>query len=580
MDKRWTIRESAPSEAREKFLDLPPFVVQLLWNRGIVDKKEVDEFLKADYEADLHDPFLFQDMERAVERIFVAIEKKEKIVIFGDYDADGVTGTAILVLTLKALGAAPEIYIPHREKEGYGINETALQYLADKGTQLIITCDLGISNTPEAEIARGHNIDLIITDHHTLPTILPKAYAVIHPRLPGGGYPYPHLTGGAVAWKLAVALLSYAERTQKEKRPALGFEKWLLDFVAISTVADVGKLIGENRTLTKYGLVVLNKTKRLGLRKLFDSAHITAGNLDTGSIAFQITPRLNAAGRMDHANTAFQLLISEDEVEATRLAEDLQVNNQDRQRRTDQIVAEARKMIGTAEGKHIIMAYHPSWSLGVLGIAASRIVEEYGRPAVLASKNEAGNIVGSARSIDALSIIDAFKDCQEHILRFGGHPKAGGFSLKSENEWPVFVGALEAIAFQKLVGVDVRSEIIIDAEISIEKIDWELWGMIAQLEPFGEGNPRPKFLIKNCEILTMDRIGDGGKHVKFTITDDSRISKKAIGFSFSKQCEQFTIGERIDVVAELSVNEWNGDRNLELKLVDVRLSEADSIPTV
>lgn len=573
MEKRWIVREVMPENVRVALSHLPPMAAQLLFARGISTKEAAQEYLTADYATTLHDPFLFRDMERAVERILAAIKHDELIVIFGDYDADGVTGATIISTALAMLGARFEAYIPHREKEGYGLNIAALEAAAEKKASLLITCDLGISNAIEVDRANELGIDVIVTDHHHIPSVIPKAFAIIHPKLEGVGYPYPNLTGGTVAWKLVCALFTrYRTWEHRTKEIIEGEEKWLLDLVAISTVADVGALDGENRVLVRYGLKVLNKTRRLGLQRLYDIAKVTPGTIDTGTIGFQITPRINAAGRMEHARTAYELLMAATDEDATRLANQLHEYNTERQKATERVTREAIAMLGKKVDVPVCMVYGPDWPHGVLGIVASRLMEEYGRAAIVACKTSEGKVIASARSIDGLNIFEALSLVKSYMPRFGGHAKAAGFTLGEEGKWQEFASALHVAADIQIAGRVLEPELYLDAVLGSEDVTQELWMLITQMEPFGEGNPRPKFLLKNAVIVGKERLGEGGKHLKLTVRSDAdRNPKKIIAFSKGKTWgEMFKLGDVIDVPVELSENVWNGKTSIEMRALDMR----------
>ncbi|MBI2552821.1 single-stranded-DNA-specific exonuclease RecJ [Candidatus Uhrbacteria bacterium] len=640
MEKNWTLAEPAPAEWQSQFSDLPAVTRQLLWNRQIRDTDAVVQFLNPNYEKDLHDPFLFRDMEKAVARIFEAIAKSEKIFVYGDYDADGVPGAAIIKSTLDELGAITGIYIPHREKEGYGLNSGAIRYMLDDGGRMVITCDCGISNAAEVEEAELKGLAVIITDHHRIPEIVPKAFAILHPLIPGEPYPNKFLTGGGVAFKLACGLLQKARAlpplrvrggeeglravhnppqpslTLREGENLDGFEKWLLDLVAISTVADVGKLLDENRTLVKYGLLVMNKTRRVGLQKLMEAASIKPGMLDAWSIGWQIAPRINAAGRMDHANAAFQLLVTESADEAARLAQELNTANVARQKATEAALKEAREQItkGVAppltpprqggesakqfpplpeeflplpEGEikrgweggvgvatsYLLAAYNPSWNPGVIGLVAGRLMDEFHRPVIIATRNEKGLLVASARSISEFNVIEALAASSQYLLKFGGHPKAAGFSVESEEKWQELAAHLQQLAHDTLHEVDVRPALCIDADLLLPQVGWELVSEVQRLEPYGEANPRPRFLMHGLQVLGFDGVGNGGKHLRLTVTDETRRSQKMIGFNCGEWCQKLTRGDLIDAVVEVGINEWNGNREVELKIVDLRFHQ-------
>ncbi|OGL68649.1 single-stranded-DNA-specific exonuclease RecJ [Candidatus Uhrbacteria bacterium RIFCSPLOWO2_01_FULL_47_24] len=608
MEKNWVLLENAPEDWQGQMPEVSAILRQILWTRGLRTKAEAEQFLHPSFEKDLHDPFLFKDMEKTVARLFAAIEKKEKIFVYGDYDADGVPGAAILKTTLDALGAVTDIYIPHREKEGYGLNSGAIAYMAEQNGKIVITCDCGISNASEVAEARAKGIDVIITDHHRIPEIVPKPFAILHPLIPGEKYPNKFLTGGGVAYKLACALLQTAHNspqpplTLRGGEDLEGFEKWLLDLVAISTVADVGKLLDENRTLVKYGLTVLNKTRRLGLQKLIEAAGIKLGALDTYSIGWQIAPRINAAGRMDHANAAFQLLMATDAEEAQRLAAQLNESNVARQKETDRALKEAREQImkgllspqsspikgeevtqppshlageGRGEGElpYLLAAYNPSWNPGVIGLVAGRLMEEFRRPVLICTRNEGGKFMASARSISEFNIIEALASSKEYLLKFGGHPKAAGFSVESEEKWHALIAHLQELAHKALHAVDVRPTLYIDADLILAQVDWNLVSDVQALEPCGEGNPRPRFLIHGITVLGFDTVGNGGKHLRLTVTDETQKPRKMIGFNCGSWCERLKIGDLIDVVVEVGVNEWNGNRDIEMRIVDLRFHQ-------
>lgn len=583
MSKRdWVLAEPAPAKWQAQFPEAPEVVRQLLWNREVRDKDDVERFLHSNYEKDLCDPFLFRDMERAVARIFKAIEKKEKIFVYGDYDADGVTGSVIIKSTLDALSAITDVYMPHREKEGYGLNSGAVEYIAKQGAKVVITNDCGISNAQEVDEARTKAIDVIVTDHHRIPEVVPKAYAILHPLIPGERYPNKFLTGGGVAFKLAQALIKQCSMFHVPCPIPDGFEKWLLDLVAISTVADVGKLLGENRTLVKYGLIVMNKTRRVGLQKLIEVARLKAGALGTWNIAWQIAPRINAAGRMDHANTAFKLLITEDAAEAQGLAQELNAANVARQKATEQAVAEAWEQIhnapqpplnlrgGAGELPYLLAAYSPAWSAGIIGLVAGRLMDEFQKPVLIGTRNENGKIVASARSIEGFNIVEALAVSREFLEKFGGHPKAAGFSVADEAQWRKLVEHLQKLAHEKLHEVDIRPSLQIDADVMLNQVDWDLVGALQALAPFGEGNPEPRFLIHGVRVVRFDKVGSNGAHLRVTVADEEGKAHKMIGFRCGDWCERLAAGDLIDVVVEIGVNEWNGNREIELKITDLR----------
>ncbi len=540
-------------------------LLQLFWNREIKSREAAETFLNPDY-AKLYDPFLFPDMKKACERILAAAEKKETVFIFADYDADGVPGAVILYTAMKACGITPKIYIPHREKEGYGLNIAAIDYMKAQDASLFITCDLGISNNKEIAYAKNLGLQAIITDHHTLPLELTgDAYAIIHPQ--AGDYPFKGLSGGGVAFKLAQGLLTIGHPTSNSKEKV---EKWLLDLAAISTVADMMPLMDENRILVNFGLKVLNKTKRLGLRKLIEAAGLELGGLDTHNIGFQIAPRINAAGRMDHANAAFELLICEDEAEAEKLAENLNKTNSDRQRETNKIVDEAKFQIVEAgkEKDYCLFAFKPDWPLGLLGLAASKIKDIFNRPVVLMTEI-GGEIKGSARSVENFSIISALQKSEDLFSHYGGHPMAAGLALKNKEDLKVFQEKMIALAKNDLQDKELEPLIYIDMELPIEKINLALAEDAAKLAPFGDANPEPLFLSQNLTVRGTQIVGNGTKHLRLMVSGENGIQYKMMGFYQAHWHGTLKLGDKINAVYELGVNEWNGRREPQMKIKDL-----------
>lgn len=536
--------------------------MQLFWNREIKSKEAAEEFLNPDF-SKMHDPYLFPDMEKAVERIFKARDNKETIFIFADYDADGVPGGVILHTALTACGIAPRIYIPHREKEGYGLNNEAIDYIKAEGGSLIITCDLGISSNKQISYAKEKGMEVIITDHHTLPPELTRdAYAIIHPKV--GDYPYKELSGGGVAYKLAQGLLK--NNKNKEK-----IEKWLLDLAAITTVADIMPLTGENRIITHFGLKVLNKTKRLGLRKLIEAAGLEFGGLDAHNIGFQIAPRINAAGRMDHANAAFQLLISENEEEAGRLADNLNKANSDRQKQTDLIVNEAKFQI-VEEGRekdYCLFAFNSKWPVGLLGLAAGKIADTFGRPVILMTE-AAGKVKGSARSIkDGFNIMTALHKLAEMLSAFGGHAEAAGMTLKDKESLGAFEEKMRELARIELQDKELIQYINIDAELAIDEINLKLCEELERFAPFGRDNPEPLILSRNLTVRGTQIVGNGTKHLRLMVSNTNSVQYKMMGFCMAHWCETLKFGDKINAVYELGVNEWNGRREVQMKIIDL-----------
>lgn len=583
-EKKWVLKKPMPQSFSDSFPEIPSIIKQLLCDRSITTQEKIDEFLNPDYTKDVHDPFLFKDMEKAVQKIIDAALNNDLIVIHGDYDADGVSASVILTNALRELGANFEVFLPHRETDGYGLNERTVRLLHERKAKIIITCDCGISNAQEIDSANALGISTIITDHHAHPEKLPQAFAIIHPKIPGETYPDKTLAGGGVAFKLAQALLQKYE--QKHGKLPGGkahdaFSKWLVDMVAISSIADMVPLLGETRTLVKYGLVVMNKLRRPGLKKIIQLSGIINHKTDLKKlkitpqdIAFKIAPRINAAGRMNHANVAYNLLVCEDPAQADKLGEELQKNNSDRQVLTEQLVKEAREMAEKSgqSSNYAIFVLGKNWSTGIIGLIASKIKDIYNKPSIVMGLNN-GEITGSGRSVPGFDLIKALQEIQDsaqYFKKFGGHPQACGFTIKEPGMLENFKKDLLGKAESALKSTDLAPSINIDAEVELEDINWELYDLIDKFEPFGIGNPEPRYLARALKIINIENVGNDGKHVKIHVTHKTGVVRKLIGFFCSELCSGILKGDNVDLVFEVGVNEWNGTRELQLKIVDLR----------
>ncbi len=568
MQKKWVIAEPITQEFQYRFPEIHPVILQLLHNRGIKTQQEIDEFLNPDWGEDIHDPFLFHDMRKAVERISNAIERKESIVVYGDYDADGVCSATLLYDILTALGAHHvHVHLPHRETEGYGLNMAAVKELIKKRINLIITCDCGTSNVPEITAAQEKGIDVIVTDHHHDPAVLPEPFAFINPQLSRERYPFRYLAGSGVAFKLAQALVAHDKKHAKKLSD--GYEKWLLDLVAISTVTDMMRLVGENRTLVHYGLVVLRKSRRVGIQEL---VRVMGGNLeklDTFSLGFQIGPRLNAAGRVDHANVAFELLIEKDRERAKVFAEKLNQKNKQRQSMTESMVKDAEKQLGTVtNSKKILFVKHKSWSIGLIGLVAGRLADRYHRP-VFALTYRGTELVASGRSIPQFDITQSLVDNASLFTRFGGHAQACGFTMPG-TAYDQFIDTFTRVGKKHIGDADLTPSLETDMEIRLEDITWDLYESIEKFEPFGENNRQPRFIARGVTLADVQPVGKDGKHLRLLVTHASEVTRKVIAFGFGNERKKhFPVGKKIDMVFEVSVNEWSGSRELQLKLIDM-----------
>jgi single-stranded-DNA-specific exonuclease len=541
-----------------------------------VDTEEkIHDFFNPDYERSLNDPYLFLQMTEACERVWRAVDGGERVIVYGDYDADGVSGATVLVSTFRSVAEArgkdPELfqaYFPHREKEGYGVRAEAVRQFAERGFTLMVTVDCGIGNAEEVELAKSLGIDSIVVDHHQVPERVPDCIT-LHPLVEGETYPYKCLAAVGVAYKFAVGFVRYAEERDVELEP--GFDKWLLDLVSIATVTDIMPLVGENRALEKYGLIVLNKTKRPGLKRLIEKAGLKFGELDTVSVGFYIGPRINAASRMDHAEVAFHCLMAGDERAADHYAEQLNKCNVDRQKYTEQIFTQARsEILSRSDDKKAICVAGEGWSAGVVGIVAGRLVSEFGVPAFVFG-GEGGKYVGSGRSIPEFNVIDAMNQASEHLARFGGHPQACGLTIEGRENYEAFRSSLERYAEGRLQGMDLRPAIDVDVELPLREVTWDLINWLVKFEPHGEGNPKPKFLIRDLKVTAAHIIGKNKNTLRLGVRGDGVPREiKVIGFGMAKRAGEVSPGATVDLVVELGINEWNGRKEIQFRLIDAK----------
>jgi len=584
MQKVWKIKKKPPKTFLNKYKDYDSLLLQLLYNRKIKSKEQIEDFLSIDYFKDVHDPYLLSGMKRAVSRINKAIKNKEKIAIFGDYDADGVCSSTIINDTLKRLGSVPLIHIPDRRK-GYGMNKKAIEKLADSGVSLIITVDCGASDREEVDMAKKLNIDVIITDHHLFASSVPKAYAILNPRKKNCSYPNKELSGAGVAFKLATALIKSHPEEFKE-----GEERWLLDLVAIATIADLMNLIGENRTLVKYGLLVLAKTKRLGLKALLETAGIKevkidwinkkdnrflVRGIDAYTIGYIIGPRLNAAGRMDHANRAFYLLNTQSKTEARNLAKELNRKNQRRQKIQADIIEKIKKTLTEKElsEKRLIIRGDKSYPKGIVGLISGKLTDQYYLPSFIYQK-ENGSCRGSCRSIPGLNIVEILKKCSSCLTTFGGHKGAAGFSFKAKNQTK-FKLCLEKTIKESLGKKVLRPQIEIDACLNFREITPSLKKTLEELEPFGQGNAEPIFVIKKALIVEIRKIGKKKNHLLLTL---KKVEKKkdsylrALVFKGAASTEGLEPKKTYDFAFTPLFDEWKGRKKVTLKIIDWKLN--------
>lgn len=558
MKKRWVLPPEVTPAVREELAVYSDLQQQILYARGIDDHRSAERYLKGDDGVE-YDPMLMQGMQRAVERVHEAMSRGEHVVVYGDYDADGITATALLVEALRALDLIVSSYIPNRFEEGYGLNNEALEEIAARGATLVVTVDCGVRADPEARHAVELGLDLIVTDHHQPGPSLPPAFAVINPKQPGDRYPEKQLAGVGLAYKLAQALAQEGADFSPES---------LLDLVAIGTVADLAPLTGENRFLVQRGLERLNTTERMGLKSLIQKTGYTLGELNTTSIGFGIGPRLNAAGRLTTAEKALQLLQAQDAAQSDRLAEDLERLNAERRRIMQVVLEKARAAItGDVDPPAILFAADASFDEGVVGLAASRLTDEFYKPAIVATRG-AEVTRASARSIPEFHITEALDKCSDLLVRYGGHRAAAGFSALNENI-PRLRDRLNELAAEQLASLDLRPEVKLDARVTLSEMDWDVLAFMEQLEPCGHQNPRPVFAAENARVLEKRRVGSDKNHLKLTLSDGGKAFD-AIAFRMGQL--ESELGREVDVAFRLERNDYMGVTSLQLNVEDVRPS--------
>jgi single-stranded-DNA-specific exonuclease len=543
-----------------KATNLDPNIVKILAVRGLTTAEAISNFINDDASM-VHDPFLLHDMQKAVDRIFTAVEADEKILIYGDYDADGVTSTTIMYETLDQIGANVQYFVPNRFKDGYGPNLAEYQhFINDEGIQLIITVDNGIAGNEAIQFAKDHDVDVIITDHHELPEQLPNAYATVHPRHPEGEYPFGDLSGVGVAFKVATALL---EEIPEE----------FLDLYAIGTIADLVSMTDENRFLVKMGLQAIPNTQRIGLQKLIEISGVDATHFDEQDVGFTIAPRINAVGRLGDASRAVELLTTFDDEQAGLIAKEINDVNVKRQGLVSDIYEAAAKIALDAEHANrqtLVIAGH-DWHQGVLGIVASRIVELTNKPTIVLSDQDHNEIYkGSGRSVEALNLFKAIDPVRESFVGFGGHHMAIGITVEGAN-LAVLDQQLEAAAVEAGLDAQAKPTLKIDLKIKIEEISETLINAIKTLGPFGNGNPIPKFELEQVNVKDAKAIGKDGSHLKFSAVED-QASIAAIAFKRGELSDVLNnVSNPISLAGTLNTNEWRGNITLQMMVDDLKI---------
>lgn len=545
-------------------LGMSPAVAQVLVNRGIGDEAEARRFLHGGRE-ELPDPYLMQGMERAADRIDAALKAGERITIYGDYDVDGVTATALLYRVLERLGGAVDYYIPERQNEGYGLNAAALESLFQAGTRLIVTVDCGISATDEVA-AFAARMDIVVTDHHQPPEVLPPAHAVINPKQNGCSYPEKNLAGVGVAFKLCQALW------QRHKGDDAELYDYL-DLVAIGTIADIVPLTGENRVLVKLGLARIAVTENIGLQALMKAAGLPAEKIDTGRVGFGIAPRLNAAGRLSHAAAGVELLITGDSIRAAELAAELDAENSRRQAVEKELLTAAEEMLAGADpsAQKVLVLAGEDWHPGVIGIVASRLLDRYYRPVVMISVRD-GVGKGSCRSIPGFDIYRALEQCADLLIQFGGHQYAAGLTVEAA-KIDLLRDRLSAIAAATLTADDYQPVLNIDTHVALAEIDAALLQQLAALAPHGAGNPSPVFVCEELAVTGVRSVGQEGRHLKLRVRRE-RVNGDVIGWNLGGLAARLEGDATIDLAFVPEFNEWQGQRTIQLKAHDVRVRPA------
>ncbi|PJE74481.1 MAG: single-stranded-DNA-specific exonuclease RecJ [Candidatus Taylorbacteria bacterium CG10_big_fil_rev_8_21_14_0_10_41_48] len=555
-----------PTEKPTGFSDL---VANLLGSRGIKSDSEAQAFISPDYETHTHDPFLMKDMDKVVDRIYRAVKSGDKIIIFSDYDADGIPGGVVLHDLFKKIGYANfENYIPHRHDEGFGLNEKAIAGFSEKKVNLLITIDCGIADIDKVALAESLSIDVIVTDHHLPHGALPPAYAILNPKQEGCTYPEKMLCGAGVIFKCVQA---FVKKYGTEFDISDGWEKWLLDMVGIATLSDMVPLTGENRVFAYYGLKVLRKTRRPGLVALYNKLRIRPHDIVEDDIGFSITPRINAASRMGRPEDAFKLLATDSESEAGSLAETLEHVNNERKGTVASLVKEIRKIMSERDfsDKHVIVIGNPSWRPALLGLAANSFAGEYNKPVFLWGRDGEGCVKGSCRSGGGVSVFALMENAHETFSDFGGHGASGGFSVAEEAIHHLEDALNEA--YVKAGHISIETEDIADADITLDRVTWETYRDIEALAPYGTGNEKPLFVFRDSLISEIKAFGKEKNHTEILFSDSSGRKLSAIQFfvtpaSFGDRAE---VGKKVDFVGHMEKSNFKRYPELRLRIVDI-----------
>ncbi len=561
MEQPWLIKVPDPNVVRKlvRELGIPLPIAKVLVNRGIIEPRRAKEFLELPPSM-IPSPWEMRDMEEAVEMVEGALQGGKTIGIYGDYDADGVTATALMVSYLRGRGGKIIYYIPHRIKSGYGLRKSSIEALARMGVQLLITVDCGVSNHQEVLHARAQGMGVIITDHHEPPSLLPRAHAILHPKV--GGYPFPHLAGVGVALKLVEAL------AMREKGDEGRHGVWhrYLDIVALGTIGDMAPLMEENRFYARFGLRKMSHSPRPGLSALMEVSGCRNKRLTPWDVSFLLAPRVNAAGRMGEAGRALDLLLTSEEGEGLALAQELHRENQMRQRVEEEVLGEAMAILEKEEPGPFVVLGKKGWHPGVIGIVASRIAERLQRPAALVTFDEEGMGRGSARSYGGVDIYTLLVRCMDHLSGLGGHRAAAGFNVE-ERRFPVFREILWQETLRMMPHPLPPKPLEVEGEVEMEELNAALLKGLISLAPFGEGHPEPLFLLRGVKPYHVRVVGNG--HLKFTAVKHN-IGVDAIAFGYG--CQTGLLAGPVDLAFTPELNMWNGEKSLQLKVKAIRRS--------
>ena len=595
-EKNWILKSTDTNESLIKIkeiadeLGINPIIAKLLYNRGYTDVVSAKAFIYMESEM-LSNPFLMKDMELGIKRVISAIENNEKITIYGDYDVDGVTSVCTIYLYLKSKGANVDYYIPNRAGEGYGVSCVAIDSIHEGGTKLIITVDTGITANEEVEYAKQLGIDVIITDHHECRSELPEAVAVINPHRPDCEYPFKELAGVGVVFKFVCAYEEYTTRMRRSEVAMKIFSEYA-DFVAIGTIADVMPIKSENRIIVSYGLKMIENTNRIGLAALIEASYAKNDlqrsdrrkrrtKITSGYIGYTIAPRINAAGRIKTASMAVELFLSKDKHEAMQIAEELCRTNKERQNEENSIMQEAYSMIEKydVENNPVIVLDANHWHHGVIGIVSSRITEKYCRPSILVSfegnepdvpfEENVGK--GSGRSVKGMNLVDALCYCSDHLVKFGGHELAAGLSVK-RCELDKFRTLINEYARDNLSDEDMIPTMEIDSIVNFSDVSLALAESLQVLEPYGVGNPIPVFAMKGINVNEISGISES-RHTKF-VFGDGKYTVAAMYFSNSPDSLDIYVGDKVDILFNVDINEWGGRKSIQLIVRDVKSSSS------